>query len=103
MGWSTLHIPQPKTPSRNSKSGIAKQSDCYHSLDIYHLIGNSNEPKVVVEGKSFLALIDLGSQVSPITQDLAAQLQLPIHTLATILNIEGMGGQWVPYIWYVEV
>ena len=35
---------------------------------------------------------------------LAEQLQLPIHTLATILNIEwNRGSQWVPYTGYVEV
>ena len=57
----------------------------------------------MVEGQSFLAQIDSGSQVSSITQDLVAQLRLPIHTLVTNLNIEGMGGQWVPYTGYVEV
>ena len=83
---------------------MEKQSDYYHNPDLlYCLIGNNSEPEGMVEGQSFLALIDLGSQVSSITQDLAAQLRLPVHTLATILNIEVMGGQWVPYTGYVEV
>ena len=75
---------------------MAKQSDCYHNPDpLYCLIGNNNESEV--------ALIDSGSQVSSITQDLATQFLLPVHTLAKTLNIEGMEGQRVLYIRYVEV
>ena len=108
LNWAEHPPDAPtQTPSRNtetiSKSGMAKQSDHYHNLDpLYHLLGDNNESEVVVDGQSFLALIDLGSQVLTITQDLAGELQLPAHILDTFLSIEGIGGQRVPYTGYFE-
>ena len=44
------------------------------------------------------ALIDSGLQISTITKDLVEHLQLPIHILDAILNVEATVGCRVPYM-----
>ena len=105
-------IPFSKYPSPNPKSHIkavikndmVSQRELYHNhAPLYHLIGSTNETMVLVEGQSFLALIDSGATISTITEDLVEHLQLPIQTLNRFFNVEGTGGIRVPYSGYVEV
>ena len=75
----------------------------YHNPDpLVRLIGPLNESTVSIEGQKFTALIDSGAQLSGISHKLVKKLQLKIHKLETLLNIEGMGGIDVPYLGYVE-
>ena len=73
----------------------------YHNLDpLVRLIGPLNETVVLIEGQKFTALIDSGAQLSGISHKLVKKLQLKIHKLETLLNIEGMG-RLVFHIWDV--
>ena len=55
-----------------------------------------------MEGKEYPALLDSGAQPSGISLRLAKKLGLKIYQLDTLLDIEGFGGNDVPYLGYVE-
>ena len=75
----------------------------YHNPDpLVRLIGTPNESQVEVEGVPITALIDSGANLSAITKSFAAELQLEVKGLQTILDIEPTGGGRVPYHGYVE-
>ena len=64
------------------------------------LIGPNNEDDVDIDGESYKALIDSGSQITSITEDLwknHPKLQTAVLTPVDI-TIEGAGGQNVPYL-----
>ena len=115
MNWRELKRaihPPPSTPSPNSKShtkavikdDIVQQRELNHiPYPLYCIIASTSESMVLVEGQSFLALIDSGASISTITEDLVEHLQLSIQTLNRFLNIEGTRGIRVPYSVYVEV
>ena len=56
-------------------SRISKVLQKYHNPDpIARLIGPANETKVQIEGKSFLALIDSGAQLSALPESVVEKL-----------------------------
>ena len=55
-----------------------------------------------MDGNKLPALIDIGAQISAMTQRLAKQMKLKVHKLNKLLSIEGTGGGRVPYKGYVE-
>ena len=57
----------------------------------------------MVEGQEARALIDSGSQLSPISLTWIKKLNLKPQQLWFILQIEGLGGLDVPYLGYVEI
>ena len=67
------------------------------------LVGEVNESKVIIEGQEMRALLDMGSQLSPISWTWVKKLNLEPNQLQSILRIEGSGGLEVPYLGYVEV
>ena len=76
----------------------------YHNPDpLVRLIGPPNEAPVVVEGLPITGLIDSGANMSAITRSFAKELQLKVHKLNKLLDIEGRGGAEVPYHGYVEL
>ena len=78
-------------------------ADRYHNPDpLIQLIGPVNESTVILEGKEYPALLDSGAQPSGISLKLAKKLGLKIYQLDTLLDIEGWGGNEVPYLGYVE-
>ena len=80
------------------------QSDLYLNPDpLVRLIGEPNEAIVIVEGQKFDALIDLGAQISQLTESLVKALDLKIQNLKEILPLEGAAGIKVPYLGYIEV
>ena len=102
-------VPSSKDPSPNPKchtkavikNDAVQQRELYHNPDpLYCLIGSTNETMVLVEGQSFLALIDSGTTI---TEDLVEYLKLPIQALNRFLNIEGTRGIRVPYSGYMEM
>ena len=56
----------------------------------------------MLEGKEYPALLDSGAQPSGISLGLAKNLGLKIYQPDTLLDIEGFGGNDVPYLGYVE-
>ena len=103
----------PKTGAcRNTDSNLrrepiiakaVKMADRYHNPDpLIQLIGPVNESMVILEGKEYPALLDSGAQPSGISLKLAKKLGLKIYQLDTLLDIEGFGGNDVPYLGYVE-
>ena len=57
---------------------------------------------MILEGKEYPALLDSEAQPSGISLRLAKKLGLKIYKLDTLLDIEGFGGNDVPYLGYVE-
>ena len=55
-----------------------------------------------MERREYPALLDSGAQPSGISLELARKLGLKIYQLDTLLDIEGFGGNDVPYLGYVE-
>ena len=58
------------------------------------VIGRANEEKIMVNGRSVIALLDTGSQVTHISQDYCQTMGIPIHTITQLVHIEGMGGYY---------
>ena len=74
-------------------SKISKVLQKYHNPNpIAKLIGPANETKVQIEGKSYLALIDSGAQLSALPESLVEKLKLKVHNLNTIIEAEATGG-----------
>ena len=90
-----------KHPAMISK--ISKVLQKYHNPDpISRLIGPANETLLQIKGKSYLALIDSGAQLSALPESLVEKLKLKVHNLNTIIEAEATGGSLVPYTGYVE-
>ena len=78
--------------------------DLYHNPDpLVRLIGEPNETSVIVENVQVKGLVDLGAQISSISDALAKHLGLEIKNLETLLDLEPTGGGSVPYEGYVEL
>ena len=88
---------------RNKKgNGFVRGLEYYNPDPIAHLIGPANETDVLVDGQQVTALLDTGANMSCMTKWLAEEMELEIHLLQRVLNIEGIGGGRVPYHGYVE-
>ena len=78
--------------------------DLYHNPDpLVRLIGEPNEAPVIIENVQVKGLVDSGAQISSILDKLAKHLELKIHQLETLLDLEPKGGGTVPYEGYVEL
>ena len=78
--------------------------DLYHNPDpLIRLIGEPNEAPVIIENVEVKGLVDSGAQISSILDKLAKHLELKIHKLGTLLDLEPTGGGVVPYEGYVEL
>jgi len=67
------------------------------------LIGEPNEAPVIIENSKVKGLVDSGAQISSISDKFAKLLELQVHSLETLLDLEPTGGGRVPYDGYVEV
>ena len=69
------------------------------------LVGESNVFKIKIEGKECDGLIDTGSMVTTVGEEFYRQElnNIEMKSLATVLQIEGAGGQCVPYLGMIEV
>ena len=85
-----------------SKSAEIVKREVENPDSYVRLIGSLNEAKIVINGEETLGLIDSGAQISTMTLEFAEKLKLDIGSLNTILNIEGTGGNRVPYYGVVE-
>ena len=75
----------------------------YHNPDpLLRLVGSANEATIIVEGQRFLALIDIGAQLSMMSESLVQALKLPVHKLNTLIEAEASSGGITPYVGYVE-
>ena len=59
---------------------------------VVQLVGRTNEAPVVVDGCEVTALVDSGAQVSTISVKFCEELDLEIHPLGRLLELEGTGG-----------
>ena len=90
----TVSSIKSKQPTICSK--ISKVLQKYHSWDpIARLIGPTNETKVQIEGKPYLAVIDSGVQLSALPESLVEKLKLKVHNLNTIIEAKATGGSLV--------
>ena len=62
-----------------------------------------NEAPVIIENVQVKGLVDSWAQISSISDKLAKHLELKIHKLETLLDLEPTGGDVVPYEGYVEL
>ncbi len=60
------------------------------------LVGSANEV-VTIEDRSSTYLLVSGAMVSTISDTLCADLDLPVQPLSALLEVEGVGGQNLPY------
>ena len=65
------------------------------------LIGKANEVEVSIQGHKCIALVDTGSMVSTICEDLCKQLNLDIQPLGDLIQLEGAGGHQLTYLGFV--
>ena len=64
----------------------------YHNPDLLiRFIGRAKESAVEIDGEKLWTLIDMGAQVSIITQAYCEQMVIAIRPLNTLLNIVGSG------------
>ena len=87
--------------SFEGRKGITEESPKETSgKDKCDLVGNSNILKIKVGGKDCEALIDTGSMITIVGEDFYQKElnHIEVKDLATLLEIEGAGGQSVPYI-----
>lgn len=69
------------------------------------LVGSKRTATLSIDGVSSTCLLDSGSQVTTVSETFH-KLHLParpIQSVANLLDIEGAGGQPVPYIGYIEI
>ena len=90
-GDKTASSIQFKYPTVISKISKVLQKN-YNPDPIVKLIGPTNETKVHIEGKPFLALIDTRVQLSALPESLVEKLKLKVYNLNTIIEEEAMGG-----------
>uniref|UniRef100_A0A8C5DDV5 Gypsy retrotransposon integrase-like protein 1 n=1 Tax=Gouania willdenowi TaxID=441366 RepID=A0A8C5DDV5_GOUWI len=68
------------------------------------LIGPRCAATVFLEGFQCESIMDTGSQVTTVSERFHSNYlsHLPIHSIHALLEIEGAGGQHVPYLGYIE-
>lgn len=69
------------------------------------LVGSANEATVHIEGIQCSALLDTGSTVSTVSQEFYEQhlkANIPMHPVKEMLKIECAGGDFLPYLGYIE-
>ena len=69
------------------------------------IVGENNEADISLNGKCCTGLIDTGSSVSTICKSFydVEFSEVPLHSLESIIMIEGATGHLVPYMGYVEL
>ena len=68
-----------------------------------HLVGSANETSIMLNGQTYSALLDTGSMISTISDNLCQFHKLPIHPLRDLIRVEGASGHEIPYLGYTEV
>ena len=68
------------------------QINTLNSDPLARLVGRANAEKIMVNGKSVIALLDTGSQVTHMTHDYCQAMGIPIHPITQLVHIEGTGG-----------
>lgn len=69
------------------------------------LVGSKRTASLTIDGVHSVCLLDSGSQVTTVSETFH-KLHLParpIQSVAKLLDIEGAGGQQVPYLGYIEL
>ena len=100
---------RPHDPRKPRHKNTVKRDQCalqdlYHNPDpLVWLIGEPNETAVIVENVQVKGLVDLGAQISSISDTLAKHLELKIEKLGMLLDLEPTGGGSVPYEGYMEL
>ena len=84
---------QKTTPQQHSKWGSKS------------LIGAANECVAAVNGWACLALLNTGSQITPISESFYKEhlTDCVIHPVESLLRVVGAAGQDVPFLGYVDV
>ena len=83
-----------RAEEKKFKKIVAKQAESrYYNPDpLLRLIGEANETKIRFDKTEIKALVDSGSQISTVTENLAKLMGWKIKSLKNILDIEGTGG-----------
>ena len=67
-------------------------------------MGGANESLILANGVPSLGLIDTGSQITTVSRSYVSKVtSKPIQPLGNILNVQGAGGNSIPYLGYVEL
>ena len=86
--------PIDSCPAEPITTRASQLTQSYHNPDpLLRLIGPSNEATVTVDGHEYPVLIDSGAQLTQMSLALVKTLELPIHALNTIIEVEPTGGE----------
>ncbi len=98
-----------KCPNGLNEQGIKSQAhssvSAYDSELIPGIIGPRCTAEIVIEGNPCISLLDSGSQVTTVSKSFYDTYlsSHPILSLDNLIEVEGAGGQTVPYLGYIEV
>ena len=69
-----------------------------------NLIGDTPEVQGLINNIKCSALVDTGSQVTTISHSFYKRYlaHVPIQSCSSLLRVEGVGGESLPYIGYIE-
>nr|XP_055059066.1 uncharacterized protein LOC129442817 [Misgurnus anguillicaudatus]XP_055059067.1 uncharacterized protein LOC129442817 [Misgurnus anguillicaudatus] len=86
--------------NQNPSNGLANDSELTSSI-----IGPKCTAEIIIEGKPCISLLDSGSQVTTVSKSFYDTYlsSCPILSLENLIEVEGAGGQTVPYLGYIEV
>ena len=106
---ATARNPCPKSLIHSAKTQRkvmtqTMEADSTQQLIPSGLVGPRCEVSVSLEGVSCESIMDSGSQVTTVSECFYRNnlSHLPIHSINALLEIEGAGGQNVPYLGYIE-
>ena len=69
---------------------------------IAHLVGQSNEAPVIIDGQKVIMLNDSGAQVCSVSSEFCECMTLEVHPLGRLLELEGTGGSAILYLGYIS-
>ena len=114
MGHSGAVVEGNPCPNRSVNGAEAQKEVITHTVtETYRstersippgLIGPRCAAYVFLEGVPCESIIDTGSQVTTVSECFHKNhlSRLPVHPIHALLEIEGAGGQQVPYLGYIE-
>ena len=95
---SPVKQPSLETLKEKEAEGLTQE----HNNPWTKLIGRANEEKIMINGHPVTALLDTGSQVTHISEAFGQANNFQIHPLDKLVEIEGIGGDLIKYIGYIE-
>ena len=95
---SPVKQPNLETLEKKEADGLAQENNNPWAK----LIGRANEEQIMVNGHPMTALLDTGSQATHNSEAFCQANNIQIHPLDKLVEIEGIEGDLIKYIGYIE-